>query len=93
MLKEKQKIKKEITEAWDKAEVIFHDCEFAEYPNSVHAQFHQLKTLNVETKRKMWLYHYSLGARTYEELESEVIEAGFAGLVKRGQEFDFREMI
>jgi ribonuclease BN (tRNA processing enzyme) len=69
------------------SDIIFQDCEFAEYPGSVHAQFHQLCTLPLEIKRKMWLYHYSLGAKTYEELEEEAKDAGFAGLVKRGQEF------
>jgi len=69
------------------ADMIFHDCEFAEYPNSVHAQFHQLKTLDEETKAKMWLYHYSLGNQTFEEVQEVVLFAGFAGLVKKGQEF------
>jgi len=70
------------------ADIIFHDSEFAEYPNSVHAQFHQLCTLPLDIKRKMWLYHYSLSGKTYEELETETLDAGFAGLVKRGQEFN-----
>ena len=75
------------------ADVIFHDCEFAVYDNSVHAQFHQLKTLGEDTKKKMYLYHYSLSGKTFEELEAEVLDAGFAGLVKRGQEFDFNNLI
>jgi len=91
MIKEKQKLKENIFKAWDEADVIFHDCEFAEYPNSVHAQFHQLKTLSEDTKKKMYLYHYSLNGKTYEELEQEVLKAGFAGLVKRGQKFKFKE--
>ena len=69
------------------ADLIFHDCEFAEYPNSVHAQFHQLQTLPDNIKKKMWLYHYMLNGKTFEELNQEVIDAGFAGLVKKGQEF------
>lgn len=72
---------------FQQSDVIFHDCEFADYPNSVHAQFHQLSGLHEIIKSKMWLYHYSLGQKTYEELEKEVLDAGFAGLVKRGQEF------
>lgn len=70
------------------ADVIFHDCEFKEYPNSVHAQFHQLKTLPAEYKKKMWLYHYMLDGNTFEDLEQEALYAGFAGLVKRGQKFN-----
>lgn len=72
-----------------KADVIFNDCEIAEYDNSVHAQFHQLAELPGGIKNKMWLYHYTLKDRTYEELEQMVLDSGFAGLVKRGQEFEF----
>jgi len=79
---------KRLSNEFKRAYIIFHDCEFAEYPNSVHAQFHQLCTLEDNIKTKMWLYHYSLNGKTYEELESEVLENGFAGLVKKGQEFD-----
>ena len=68
---------------------IFHDCEFADYPNSVHAQFHELQRLPDKIRAKMYLYHYSLNGKTVEELEKEVTDAGFAGLVKRGQEFTF----
>ena len=75
------------------ADAIFHDCEFADYPNSVHAQFHQLKTLTPEVKAKMYLYHYMLKDKTFEELEAEVLEAGFAGLVKRGDTFEYNEFI
>jgi len=73
---------------YEDADIIFHDCEMIEYPNSVHAQFTQLKELPEQYKQKMWLYHYMLYGKTFEELEKEVLDAGFAGLVKRGQVFD-----
>lgn len=73
---------------YESADVIFHDCEMITYDNSVHAQFSELKDLPEQYKAKMWLYHYMLYGKTFEELEAEVLEAGFAGLVKRGQEFD-----
>ncbi len=72
---------------YGQSDIIFQDCEFAEYPNSVHAQFHQLCTLADNIKAKMWLYHYSIKDKSYEEMEKEVLDNGFAGLVKRGQEF------
>lgn len=75
---------------YEQANVIFHDCEFAEYPQSVHAQFHQLCTLPGKIKSKMFLYHYSLSGKSYEELDAEVCCNGFAGLVKRGQTFDLK---
>jgi len=33
-----------------------------------------------------------LYGKSFEELEAEVLEAGFAGLVKRGQEFDTEKL-
>jgi len=72
---------------FNQADEIFHDCEFANYPNSVHAQFHQLCGLPSLIKEKMYLYHYMLKGKSFEELEATVLKAGFKGLVKRGQEF------
>lgn len=68
------------------AKVIFHDCEIANYPESVHAQYRELCTLPVEFKNKMWLYHYG------GELPKDWEEQGFLGFVKKGQEFDFRDL-
>ena len=73
---------------FNQSDIIFHDCEFAEYPNSVHAQYHQLLTLPDNVREKMWLYHYMLKGKTFDELNQEVRDAGFAGLIKKGQEFD-----
>jgi ribonuclease BN (tRNA processing enzyme) len=77
---------------WEYADVIFQDCEFLEYENSVHAQFHQLRDIPEQYRSKMWLYHYMLYGKTFEELETEVKSAGFAGLVKRGEEFDTNQL-
>lgn len=68
---------------------IFHECEFKDYEGSYHSQFRDLKTLPADIKKKMHLYHYSLEEKTFEELEKEVLGEGFAGLVKRGQAFEF----
>lgn len=73
---------------YDKSTLIFHDCEFAEYPGSVHAQFHELSRLSAGTKAKMWLYHYSLNGKSLEDLDKLVEDAGFAGIVRRGQDFE-----
>jgi len=77
---------------YEKADVIFHEVEFANYPNPVHSQYHQLKEYPEKYKKKMFLYHYMLGDKTFEELEAEVISDGFAGLIKRGQTFDTAEL-
>lgn len=66
------------------ADVIFQDCELMKYPESVHAQYHELCTLPEEFRKKMWLYHYG-GATLPDDWE----EKGFLGFVKKGQEFEF----
>lgn len=73
---------------WEYADVIFQDCEFAKYENGVHCQYYQLVDIPEKYKKKMWLYHYMLNGKTFEELEEEVKKDGFAGLIHRGQEFD-----
>jgi ribonuclease BN (tRNA processing enzyme) len=70
---------------YDEADIIFHDCELADYDNSVHAQYNKLKTLPGDIKDKMWLYHYTTQNGTI-ELPEAVVD-GFMGFVKRGDEF------
>lgn len=77
---------------WEYADIAFQDCEFAKYEGGVHAQFHQLCEIPEIYKKKMWLYHYYVGDSTMEQLERQVLDAGFAGLVKRGQEFDTKQL-
>jgi ribonuclease BN (tRNA processing enzyme) len=73
------------------ADLIFHECEFLEYPNSVHPQFHELCTLPDDIKKKMCLYHYSLPEKTsLEQLDKVVKVGGFQGVVRRGQEWDIK---
>ncbi len=68
---------------YQKADIIFHDCETSEKPSKVHAHYQQLKTLDPAIKRKIWLYHYNDN-----HLPDAKVE-GFAGFVKPGQLFDF----
>ncbi len=68
---------------YEKADVIFHDCETISIPSNVHAHYDELKTLSPKIKAKTWLYHYNPG-----ELP-DAIKDGFLGFVKKGQSFDF----
>jgi len=71
---------------YDQVDYIFQDCELAEYPNSVHAQYHQLKTLPEEIRNKMFFGHYdSSDDRTGGCPEEEAKELGFRGFLKAGQ--------
>lgn len=78
---------------FEQSDIIFHDCEWERYPNSVHAQFHHLCTLPDYIKSKMWLYHYTLKGRNIEELLILAEDEGFAGVVQRGQEFNTEDII
>lgn len=67
---------------YEKADLIFHDCETTPAITPVHTHFTQLTTLPTEIKAKMWLYHYD-NTKRY-----DAISNGFLGYVKKGQEFN-----
>lgn len=73
----------QIQKFYDKADVIFHDCETAPWKSGVHAHYDFLKSLDAKTKAKMWLYHYQDGPR------ADAVADGFQGFVSEGQEFLF----
>ena len=58
---------------------IFHDCDLSGYSKGVHATYDQLKTLDSETKNKMYLCHYNNDAK-----KIDCTTDGFAGFAKSG---------
>lgn len=64
---------------YERADVIFHDCEVSEIRSKVHANWEDLKTLPPEIRKKTWCYHYS---KVPEDIKD------FAGFIKKGQEFE-----
>jgi ribonuclease BN (tRNA processing enzyme) len=68
---------------YDKADVIFHDCETSPFKSGVHAHYSELRELDPKTKRKMWLYHYQPGKT------QDAVADGFSGFAVKGQKFDF----
>jgi ribonuclease BN (tRNA processing enzyme) len=68
-----------LSQFYEEASIIFHDCETLPTPSGVHAHFEQLSTLAPEIKKKMWLYHYNDG-----ELP-DAPGAGFCGFIHCGQ--------
>ena len=81
------KFERQKLEKFFEYDIIFHECSFASQKCEVHSSVYELDTLPQEVKAKMWLYHYSLQGREFEEVNSEVTERGFAGLVQRGELF------
>lgn len=70
-------------ERFEKANIIFHDCETSSLKSGVHAHYEQLCTLPNDIKSKMYLYHY------HNTDGYTPVKDGFLGFVKRGQEFEF----
>jgi ribonuclease BN (tRNA processing enzyme) len=68
---------------YNMADQIFHDCETIPFKSHVHAHYTDLATLPIETKNKMWLYHYKEPIS-----EFKFKEDGFKGFVTKGQVFD-----
>lgn len=68
---------------YQKADIIFQDCETSKFPSCVHANYQELLSLPLTIKNKMWLYHYQ------PEKLPDARKDGFCGFVERGQEFDF----
>ncbi len=66
---------------YEKADLIFHDCETAPFKSGVHAHYDDLKTLPAALKGKIWLYHYQ------PRPPQKPLEDGFLGFVTKGQEF------
>ena len=71
---------------YEKADIIFHDCETAPFKSTVHSHYEELLTLPASIRRKMWLYHYQAGPLP------DARQAGFLGFVRRGQSFQFAEV-
>ena len=73
----------EVRKFYEKADIIFQDCETSQFPSKIHAHYQQLLTLPHNIKRKMWLYHYQPGTLPNAQQD------GFCGFVQRGQTLEF----
>ncbi|CCB86673.1 MULTISPECIES: MBL fold metallo-hydrolase [Parachlamydia] len=67
---------------FEKADLIFHDCETAAICSGCHARYPELATLPLAIKSKMWLYHYQPGPLP------NALKDGFRGFVQKGDRFD-----
>lgn len=76
-----------IGEFYERADIIFHDCETSKNRSIVHAHYNDLVTLPQKIKNKMWLYHYEAG------LLPDANKDGFCGFVKRGQTFELSSLL
>jgi ribonuclease BN (tRNA processing enzyme) len=74
-------------EFYERADIIFQDCETSAFKSQVHAHYEELLTLPEKIKNKMWLYHYQPGPLP------DAKKDGFCGFVKRGQTFEFSDII
>lgn len=74
---------RQIEQFYAQASIIFHDCETYPFRSGVHAHYDDLKTLPLETKQKMWLYHYG------PDPKQVPTDDHFAGFITKGQTFEF----
>lgn len=72
----------EMHELYERADLIFQDCETQRHKSGIHAHYEELQLLTDSIKRKMWLYHYQPGPLP------DAKKDGFRGFVKKGQSFD-----
>ncbi len=77
--------KDHFSEYYQKADIIFHDCETTPIKSGIHTTYDELKTLDPAIKSKMWLYHYNPGPLP------NAIKDGFRGFIQKGQIFDFNK--
>ncbi|KTD63985.1 MBL fold metallo-hydrolase [Legionella spiritensis] len=73
----------QLLDYYEKADIIFHDCETSACKSGVHAHYSELLNIPGELKKKIWLYHYNPGKLPNAKAD------GFLGFVKRGQVFTF----
>jgi ribonuclease BN (tRNA processing enzyme) len=69
---------------FERADLIFHDCETSKQESMQHARYSDLTLLPKEIKEKMWLYDYA----TNMDLP-DAVKDGFKGFVVTGQSFNF----
>ena len=69
---------------YEKADVIFHDCENTPYKSGVHYHYEDLRKLPEKIRNKIYLYHYD---KKYID-EYNPVNDGFLGFVKKGDSFD-----
>lgn len=74
-------------EFYDRADIIFHDCETSRFPSSVHAHYNDLVKLPEKLRKKMWLYGYQPGKLPNAKKD------GFCGFIKRGQVFETSDLL
>ncbi|EPR42208.1 beta-lactamase domain protein [Desulfovibrio sp. X2] len=69
----------------EQADVVFHDCETSAAASGVHPRYAELCGLPEAVRAKTWLYHVNPGPLPDARAD------GFAGIVGKGQSFDFPE--
>ena len=70
---------------YERATIIFHECETTATKSGVHAHYSDLVSLDPHIKAKTWLYHYHPGPLP------DAKQAGFHGFVSKGQRFHFSD--
>jgi ribonuclease BN (tRNA processing enzyme) len=73
-------------EHYARADIILQDCETSLFRTGVHSHYDELRTLDAETKAKMYLWHYQDNVN--EELDvwqEKARNDGFVGFIEKGE--------
>jgi ribonuclease BN (tRNA processing enzyme) len=66
---------------YERADLIFHDCEIGPVHTGIHSHYDDLRRLPEAVRAKTWLYDYQAGALP------DACADGFRGFVRAGQSF------
>jgi len=71
---------------YDVADLIIQDCETSTFKTGVHSHYDELKTLDTETKAKMYLWHYQDNVmQDFPAWQAKAHQDGFAGFLRQGE--------
>lgn len=76
----------QIKDFYKQADIIIQDCETSPFRSGVHAHYDELKTLSIEIKNKMWLFHYQDNVvDDFVAWQEKSIADGFRGFLTKGK--------
>lgn len=78
-----QYVPHQLSQLYEEADIIFHDCETSKVKSGVHTHYEELLLIPHHVRKKIWLYHYNPGKLPDAKAD------GFCGFVTRGQCFTF----
>jgi ribonuclease BN (tRNA processing enzyme) len=78
-----------LSQYYEKADLIIHDCETGPFKTDIHSHYDDLKTLAPEIKIKIYLWHYQDNVfQDFDTWQQKALNDGFKGFLKRGEKIE-----